>query len=167
MTKTTSLYISEKDAPIFERAKELLGEDSLSRMVGEAVRRFVEQEEKRQQGFESIELEIGTSYNNFNQDDDITTIRFTGRELASHTSTFGETSSGDDRGTTYTIYQTAKGQFLLHEENYSRWQNESNHSQYEVYPDLKKLEEDADVPKSLIQKAKEALGEDAVIDLDI
>lgn len=158
----TSLYISEADAPLFERAKELLGEDSLSAAIAEAIRRLVVQEETKKQGFESIEIEIGTCYNGRGSDN-IKKIRFTGKEIAWHKILHGQTSSGEDRGTIYTLYLTAKGKFLLVTEVFSRWQGESSTTSYEIYDSL----DDIEAPAGIITKARESIGEDPVVELDV
>ena len=112
-----------------------------------------------------IRLQVGTVSGRMGESDDLSEVKFTGRELANYTEYHGETSSGDDRGTDYILYQTKKDKYLLHINNWSRWQNENGAKKYDIYDSLDELK--GKVPDSLIYNAKEELGLDPAEELDI
>src|SRR3954452_23360879 len=53
-----TVYVSEDDMPIYRRAQELAG-DNLSAAISTALRRFVEIEEGREQGYDEIVVRVG------------------------------------------------------------------------------------------------------------
>jgi EXLDI family protein len=53
-----TIYVSDGDLPLFQRAQELAG-DNLSAAITAALRRFVEVEEGRQEGFDEITVRVG------------------------------------------------------------------------------------------------------------
>lgn len=161
-----NLYVSEENKPLFDKAADILGEDSLSSAIASALKKAIEAKQAEQEGFEKVELEVGTTNNRMGESDNLKTIRFIGKELAWIRNLHGQTGSGDDRGTTYTLYLTQKGKFLLHIDEWSRWQGESSHSRYKVYESMREIEEKEGLDQ-LIREAKEALGEDLAIELDI
>jgi hypothetical protein len=110
-----------------------------------------------------IRLTVGTISGTMGESDDTKEVKFTGRELACHNSYHGETSSGDDRGMTHTLYKTEKGKYLLHTDEWSRWDGEAGHKSYEIYDSLEEIEE----PAGLVQEAKKVLGLDPAEELDI
>jgi EXLDI family protein len=112
-----------------------------------------------------IRLTVGRISGKMGESNDTKEIKFTGRQLASYNSYHGETSSGDDRGTAHTLYETEKGKYLVHTDNWSNWQGESSHKKYEVYETLEELE--GEVPDGLIYEAKEELGQDPAKELNI
>ena len=112
-----------------------------------------------------IRLTVGRISGVTGESDDTKEIKFKGRQLASHKSYHGDTSNGDDRGTSHTLYETEKGKYLVHTSKWSRWQGESSNKHYEVYDSLEELE--GEVPDGLIYEAKEELGQDPAEELDI
>ena len=54
-----TIYVADADLPLFERAQELTG-DNLSATIVRALRRLVEIEEGRAEGFEEITVRVGT-----------------------------------------------------------------------------------------------------------
>lgn len=55
-----TIYVSEDDLPLFERAQELSG-TNLSSAIVRALRRFIELEEARQRGLDEITVLVGTA----------------------------------------------------------------------------------------------------------
>jgi EXLDI family protein len=104
-----TVYVSDDDLPLFQRAQELVG-GNLSGAIVTALRRFIELEESRQAGFEEVVLRVG--HNGARQ------VRFSGAllgELRDMNSTHIER---------YRVYRTRKGKFVLH----------SQHSDWTDYP---------------------------------
>ncbi|MGW5240600.1 EXLDI protein [Monashia sp. NPDC004114] len=54
-----TIYVSEADLPLFERAQELVG-GNLSQAITKGLRRLVELEEGKLEGFEEITVHVGT-----------------------------------------------------------------------------------------------------------
>lgn len=54
-----TIYVSDGDLPLFQRAQELSG-GNLSAAIATALRRFVDVEEGRRQGFDEIIVRVGT-----------------------------------------------------------------------------------------------------------
>jgi len=170
-----TIYVRDEDLPIFEQAEEL-GGDSLSAVIAEAVKRFVSAEKAKAAGFEQFTLEVGRV--NSRGADDVRKIRFVGRKLAGQTAYTGQTSSQDDRGTDYQIYQTKAGKIIVHWESWSRWDGEGSSADYAVLDQLPghgseiygQIRDDDDyiepypekLPGSLLQDAAEALGQELV-----
>ena len=112
-----------------------------------------------------IRLMVGWISGKMGESNDTKEVKFKGRELANYNSYHGETSSGDDRGTTHTLYKTKKGNFLLYTERWSMWQGEGTNKKYEVYESIKVIPEE--IPDGLIYEAKEELGMDPAKKLNI
>jgi EXLDI family protein len=53
-----TIYVSGSDLPLYERAQELAG-GNLSAAIAAALRRYVDAEEARSEGFEEITLQVG------------------------------------------------------------------------------------------------------------
>jgi EXLDI family protein len=94
-----TVYVSDDDLPLFQRAQELVG-GNLSGAIVTALRRFIELEEGRQQGYDEIVLRVG--HNGARQ------VRFSGALL-------GELRDLDGVGIEhYRVFRTRKGKFVLH-----------------------------------------------------
>lgn len=94
-----TIYVADTDLPLFQRAQELVG-GNLSGAVTTALRRFIELEEGRLEGFEEIVLRVG--HNGARQ------VRFAGVLL-------GEWSDMDDeRAVHIRVYRSRKGKFVVH-----------------------------------------------------
>lgn len=52
-------------------------------------------------------------------------VQFEGKKIAQTTDYAGSTSGHDDRGVTETLYQVSDGRYVVHIENWSRWQGEA------------------------------------------
>lgn len=96
-----TIYVADNDLAVFDRAQELAGEN-LSATIAQALRRFIETEEARTQGFGEITLKVGKPMT-------YTYKQFLGRELARHR--YRDPESG--RVFAQTVFQTAKGRLVL------------------------------------------------------
>lgn len=104
-----TIYVSDSDLPVFERAQELAG-GNLSATIAQALHGLVEREELGQRGFEEITVEVGTLVH--------VPKRFVGRSLAD-----GKVGGrGRSHITTYAVYQTQKGRYALHVRTEPNWQ---------------------------------------------
>ena len=168
-----TIYVSPENAGVYEKAQAILESrgESLSSHIATSLSRLVEDHEAGKDAMERMTISVGRSSGSQFEDDELREVSFIGRVLASKR-VFDEPGQ-DTRGTTRTIYQTAKGQFVLHVEEWSRWQNESSYRWYKVYESLEALEKetaeysDGDAYASLIQEAKKEMGEGGATFLDI
>ena len=169
-----TIYVKDEDLSLFEEA-EKLGGDSLSAVIAQAVKRFVQVKRAETQGLEDHTLEVGRA--STRGADDTRKIRFVGRKLAGQTAYTGQTSSQDDRGTDYKIYQTKAGKIIVHWRHWSRWDGEGSSADYAVLDQLPghgaEIYGQADdddyterfpekLPGGLLQEAAEALGQELV-----
>ena len=97
-----TIYVSDGDLPLYQRAQELAG-DNLSAAISAALRRYVELEEGRREGFDEIVVRVGLGKGR--------KVRFTGVLL-------GEwATSTSSRYETFRVYRGRKGKFVLHVEH--------------------------------------------------
>jgi EXLDI family protein len=101
-----TIYVSDGDLPIYQRAQELAG-GNLSAAISTALRRYVDVEDGRREGFKEITLRVGPGKGH--------KVRFTGVLMGD----LG-TSTGS-REEHYRIYQSRKGKFVLHVERSPDW----------------------------------------------
>ena len=104
-------------------------------------------------------------------------IAFRGRSIAQAITFRGHTSTGDDRGTDWRIYQTEKGKYILWWLDWSRYQGEPDIADYIILDNLPSPgtilcgtvfgDPIYPVPGELIQDAAEMLGRDTVEHLDV
>ena len=163
-----TIYVREEDLPVFEEA-ERLGGDSLSGIIAEALRRFVDVKRAELFGMQEYTLPVGVLRSQ--GDDDVRTVRFVGRLLAEAEEFTGQTSDRKDRGTYYRVYQTKAGKILIWWKNWSRWEGENDVTDYAVLNALPGYDDEVSgkiddypisLPGSLLQAAAEALGEELV-----
>lgn len=153
-----TIYVSDSDLPVFERAQELAG-GNLSATVAQALRRLVEREEQAQRGFAEVEVTVGTIVH--------VPKRFVGRSLAK-----GQVGGRQQPLiTTYEVYQTQKGRFALHVQSEPNWQfadvDWSEPNEYRL-DDFDTLEEIKDlVPRELYDASVAATSDEGVEYLDI
>lgn len=95
-----TIYVSDADLPVFQRAQELTG-GNLSAAISKALRRLVEVEEGRLEGFDEITVRVGVGAKKLQ--------RFQGVLLADWHRT--ASNGGDER---YRVYRTRTGRFALH-----------------------------------------------------
>jgi len=94
-----TIYVSEGDLPIYQRAQELAG-DNLSAAIAAALRRYVDVEEGRREGFDEIIVRVGPGKGR--------KVRFVGVFL-------GEwLNSSFSRVETFRVYRGRTGKFVLH-----------------------------------------------------
>jgi EXLDI family protein len=94
-----TIYVSDGDLPIYQRAQDLNG-GNLSAAISAALRRYVDIEEGRQQGFDEIIVRVGIGAGR--------KVRFVGiliGELVDATS---------NRAHTFRVYRTRTGKFVLY-----------------------------------------------------
>jgi EXLDI family protein len=94
-----TIYVSDGDLPLYQRAQELAG-DNLSAAISAALRRYVDVEEGRREGFDEIIVRVGPGKGR--------KVRFTGVLL-------GEwVNSSFSRVETFRVYRGRTGKFVLH-----------------------------------------------------
>jgi len=167
MTPKKTIYVREEDQEVFDQAKELADEESLSQTIAKALKDLVERKKAEEEGFKEITLEVGTWPAGQKSTKQTEEVKFYGRKLNYHKELHGQTGSGDDRGTTYKLYQGGKGKFLYYVRNWSRWQKESSGAKYELFDSLEELEDEKNPPRGFIADAKKKLGQDGAKRLEI
>ena len=96
-----TIYVSEGDLSTYQRAQELAG-GNLSAAIAAALRRYVDVEEGRQQGYKEFTVRVGLKPGR--------KVRFTGVLL-------GEwVESPNTRADTYRVYRGRRGRFVVHVE---------------------------------------------------
>jgi EXLDI family protein len=103
-----TIYVTDDDIEIFERAQKLAG-SNLSATIAAALKRFVEIEEKKNEGFEEIPVRIGEN-GLYNQK------RFIGKELG-RTQFLNEDGN---KATVIIVYETAKQQYAVYTQEVHR-----------------------------------------------
>jgi EXLDI family protein len=94
-----TIYVSDGDLPLYQRAQELAG-DNLSAAISAALRRYVDVEDGRREGFDEIIVRVGPGKGR--------KVRFTGVLL-------GEwVNSSFSRVETFRVYRSRSGKFVVH-----------------------------------------------------
>lgn len=160
-----TIYVADENLALFARAEELGGE-SLSAVIADALRRYVDQKEAEAQGYEEHIIEVGR------WKEDTRQVKVIGRVIASMTQQYGQTSSRDDRGTDYQIYQTRSGKIVVWWEHWTKWQGERDVADYIIMDELPGYDQEivgqaydlelGSLPGNLIQEAAESLGKEAI-----
>ena len=96
-----TIYVSDGDLPIYQRAQELAG-DNLSAAISAALRRYVDVEEGRREGFDEIVVRVGPGKGR--------KVRFVGTLLGEWVSTT------PSRVETFRVYRGRTGKFVVHVE---------------------------------------------------
>jgi EXLDI family protein len=99
-----TIYVSDGDLSIYQQAQELAG-GNLSAAISAALRRYVDVEEGRQEGYDEIIVRVGPGEGR--------KVRFTGVLLGEWVNTNGS------RTETYGVYRGRKGKFVVHLERSS------------------------------------------------
>jgi len=110
-----TIYVTDADLPIFERAQELAG-GNLSAAIAQALRQFVEVE----QGQDVAQTETDEITVKVGRHDAYTQKRFHGKQIAKQTLI----TPNEKRQISYRIYQTVKDNFAVaikDTPNWSRW----------------------------------------------
>lgn len=103
-----TIYISDADEAIFEKARQLAG-DNLSATIVRALRRFVDMQEQDKDGFQEITVKVGRQV--------IVQKQFMGRLLAQ-----GRFKSSDERRVeVIQVYQTRKEAIAVYRRNRPDW----------------------------------------------
>ena len=101
MVPNKTIYVSDGDLPLYQRAQELAG-DNLSAAISAALRRYVDVEEGRREGFDEIIVRVGLGKGR--------KVRFTGVLLGEWLNT------SPSRVETFRVYRGRTGKFVLHVE---------------------------------------------------
>ena len=168
-----TIYVSDGDLPVYQRAQELAG-GNLSSAITTALRRYVDVEESGLEGFTEITVRVGPKGDRKK--------RFTGRLLGE----WGNSTSS--RMEMYRVYGTRNGKFVLHVTktpewagrdadgnpagwrswfglgNYN-WTFSSGESTLEIFDSVEQIREK--VPPQLYDMVVAAFSEPTVEDLDI
>ncbi len=160
-----TIYVSDADLPLFERAQQLGG--NLSATIAQALRRYMEAQERKSAGFEEVRVKVGKiAY---------VQKRFMGRLLAK-----GRVAGPhQERSEIYEVYATMKGNLALYTRNVPNWYYTGGKKDYdeydwsdqrgeytlEVFPSLEELQ--GRIPEELYQAAAQALSGDSSELLDI
>ncbi|GAA4658956.1 EXLDI protein [Kineococcus glutinatus] len=94
-----TIYVSESDLPLFQRAQELTG-GNLSAAITTALRRLVDVEEAKVEGFEEITVRVGPGAGRRQ--------RFTGVLLVDWS------RSSAERTERYRVYRSRSGKYVVH-----------------------------------------------------
>lgn len=103
-----TIYVSDDDLPLFQRAQELAG-GTMSAAISAALRRYVEVEEGRRQGYDEIIVRVGPGLGRKQ--------RFSGVLLAEWE------RSTNERTETFRVYRSRKGRFVVHLERSEGYRN--------------------------------------------
>ena len=99
-----TIYVSEGDLPLYDRAQEL-GGGNLSAAIAKALRRFVDVEDGRREGYDEVTVRVGPGPKGGRK------VRFTGVLLA----TWGNNT------TVITVYRSRSGKFVVHTQRMPDW----------------------------------------------
>jgi EXLDI family protein len=114
-----TIYVSDDDMPLYQRAQELAG-GNLSAAITRALRRFVDTEEGKNEGYEEITVQVGAAPGRKQ--------RFLGVLLGE----WGH--STETRVETYRVYRTRKGKFAVHIERSPDWSWKGEHGDGKTGP---------------------------------
>lgn len=109
-----TIYVSDNDQELFARAQELAG-GSLSQAITTALKRFVEFEEGKLEGFEEIVVQVGVGVGR--------KVRFSGQLLVEWMDTTAYTVE------TYRVYRSRTGKFVVHTERSPEWKDQSENAE--------------------------------------
>ena len=96
-----TIYVSQGDLPVYQRAQELAG-DNLSAAIAAALRRYVDIEESKHEGFDEITVRVGPGKGR--------KVRFTAVLLGEWVNT------SFSRVEAFHVYRGRKGKYVLHVE---------------------------------------------------
>jgi EXLDI family protein len=101
-----TIYVSDEDLPLFQRAQELAG-GKLSTAISVALRRYVEMEESRKEGYDEIIVQVGQGTGRKQ--------RFSGVLLGE----WGRTTGS--RMEMFRVYRSRQGRYVLHVDRSPDW----------------------------------------------
>jgi EXLDI family protein len=97
-----TIYVSDGDLPLYDRAQKLAG-GNLSAAITKALRRYVDMEDGRREGFDQITVRVGPKAGR--------KVRFTGVLLG----TWGNNT------TAVNVYRSRSGKFVVHTQRTADW----------------------------------------------
>ena len=101
-----TIYVSDGDLPLYQRAQELAG-GNLSAAIAHALRRYVDLEEGRREGFNEIIVQVGVGARR--------KVRFSGLLL-------GEwANSSSSLYEVFRVYRSRTGKFVVHTDRTAEW----------------------------------------------
>ncbi len=95
-----TIYVSDGDLPLYDRAQAIAG-GNLSAAIAKALRRYVDVEDGRREGFDEITVRVGPGGRK---------VRFSGVLLGEWTNS----SSSSSRWEVFRVYRSRTGKFVLH-----------------------------------------------------
>ncbi|HEY7938007.1 MAG TPA: EXLDI protein [Candidatus Limnocylindrales bacterium] len=95
-----TIYVSDGDLPLYDRAQQLAG-GNLSAAIAKALKRYVDIEDGRNEGFEEITVRVGPARRK---------VRFSGVLLGE----WANSSSASSRWEVFRVYRSRTGKFVLH-----------------------------------------------------
>ena len=101
-----TIYVSDGDLPLYQRAQELAG-GNLSAAIAHALRRYVDVEEGRQEGFDEITVRVGPGSGR--------KMRFSGVLLGQWA------NSSSNRYEVFRVYRSRTGKFVVHTDRTVEW----------------------------------------------
>lgn len=101
-----TIYVSDGDLPLFQRAQELAG-GNLSAAIVRALKRYVDVEDGRHEGFDEVKVRVGPKGGR--------KVRFTGVLLG----TWGSSAAG--REEIVNVYRSRSGKFVIHRVRTPGW----------------------------------------------
>jgi EXLDI family protein len=101
-----TIYVSDDDLPLYQRAQEISG-GNLSAAIAAAIRRYVEVEEGRREGYDEITVKVGAGAGR--------KVRFSGVLLGE----WGHSTS--TRSERLRVYRSRTGKFVVHIERSPEW----------------------------------------------
>ncbi|HSS34836.1 MAG TPA: EXLDI protein, partial [Patescibacteria group bacterium] len=101
-----TIYVSEGDLTLYQQAQELAG-GNLSAAIANALRRFIDVEEARREGFDEIVVRVGPGAGR--------KVRFTGVLLGTWA------NSSWSRYELFRVYRSRSGKYVVHTEHTPEW----------------------------------------------
>jgi EXLDI family protein len=165
MMPNKTIYVSDTDLPVFERAQELAG-DNLSSTIAKALRVYIDAREGKHHDFEEVTLQVGKITR--------TSKQFIGRLLAK-----GKLAERTNPEVSqYKVYETRKGNFVLHVKRGPNWNYRPGHGDHreplseddtqesmEIYGSLEELK--PHLPEELYEAVEQAMSDEPFEVLDI
>lgn len=155
MTPTRTIYVKPEHQDVWNQAKELLGDDSLSELVAEGLKKVVEERKAEKEGFKRVEVEVGTDEQGW------ITIAFQGRLLVEDRKE-GMQKYDDEEETFFEFYFTQV--YLTPKGNIIYIKGENGHTYYFNYHSFEGFADHRlpQWPEEIVQEYEEALenGED-------
>lgn len=168
-----TIYVREDDMDIYQKAKEMTAEGSLSGVIAKALREYLDKREQAGAGMRDLEIRVGTP-------GAWRRIRFFGRLIARNNPpdidegwlgdipgeewTAGQRAWARRQGKVFSLYQGRRGKLLMH------WCDAFGlFCEYQVFEGFQGFCEKSGLPRGApaIEAIARSLGEDAIEYLDI